>query len=420
MDVGAAGINAPGTVTDDSSVLSFAATVSSNDLIVTATRTPTYSNTAPSGGAAGASSALTSLSDAGATGDLQTVLQALDGLTGEAQGNAIATTIPQVNGGTSVTAISATTQTLGTVSTRLAELRSGLDLADRTGVSAGNHAKGIGVWIQGFSNFADQARRRQIEGFRASTWGAALGGDKTIGEKVTVGGAFSYARTNVNSKGTSNGNGSGSDLASYQGTLYASYDRESYYVEGMVNVGFNDADGVRKIVIDTLRRTAKSDYWSQQYTGKVSGGYDFKRGNVTVTPTASLQYTHLDVDGYTETGANDLNLIVESQDYNVLQTGLGGKVAYNIETKKGTLVPELSAVWLYDFIGDKQQSTSTFNAGGGSFGTDGAEPPQHSAAVGVGLSFRSSANITLAANYDAEIKSNFLAHSGRLKLRYDF
>ena len=418
MDVGAAGINAPGTVTDDSSVLSFAATVSSNDLIVTATRTPTYSNTAPSGGAAGASSALTSLSDAGATGDIQTVLQALDNLTGEAQGNAIATTIPQVNGGTSVAAISATTQTLGTVSTRLAELRSGLDVADRTGVSAGNHAKGIGVWIQGFSNFADQARRRQIEGFRASTWGAALGGDKTIGEKVTVGGAFSYARTNVNSKGTSNGNGS--DLASYQGTLYASYDRESYYVEGMVNVGFNDADGVRKIVIDTLRRTAKSDYWSQQYTGKVSGGYDFKRGNVTVTPTASLQYTHLDVDGYTETGANDLNLIVESQDYNVLQTGLGGKVAYNIETKKGTLVPELSAVWLYDFIGDKQQSTSTFNAGGGSFGTDGAEPPQHSAAVGVGLSFRSSANITLAANYDAEIKSNFLAHSGRLKLRYDF
>ena len=178
-----------------------------------------------------------------------------------------------------------------------------------------------------------------------------------------MGGAFSYARTNVNSKGTSNGNGS--DLASYQGILYASYDRESYYVEGMVNVGFNDADGVRKIVIDTLRRTAKSDYWSQQYTGKVSGGYDFKRGNVTVTPTASLQYTHLDVDGYTETGANDLNLIVESQDYNVLQTGLGGKVAYNIETKKGTLVPELSAVWLYDFIGDKQQSTSTFNAGGG-------------------------------------------------------
>ena len=57
-------------------------------------------------------------------------------------------------------AISATTQTLGTVSTRLAELRSGLDVADRTGVSAGNHAKGIGVWIQGFSNFADQARRR--------------------------------------------------------------------------------------------------------------------------------------------------------------------------------------------------------------------------------------------------------------------
>ena len=236
---------------------------------------------------------------------------------------------------------------------------------------------------------------------------------------MTAGGAFSYARTNVNSKGTSNGNGS--DVASYQGTLYASYDPpKPYYVEGMVNVAFNDNEGVRKIAIGTLGRTAKSDYWGQQYTGKVGGGYDVTRGNLTVTPTASLQYTHLDLDGYTETEAGSLNLVVKSQDYDVLQSGLGGRVAYNVETKMGTLVPEVSAVWLYDFIGDKQQSTSTFSGGGGSFATDGADPAQHSVAVGAGLSFHSDANITLSANYDAEIKANFISHSGRVKLRYEF
>ena len=47
---------------------------------------------------------------------------------------------------------------------------------------------------------------------------------------------------------------------------------------------------------------------------KISGGANFEKGNVSITPLVSLFYNHLDLESYTETGAGALNLSVDNED----------------------------------------------------------------------------------------------------------
>ena len=48
------------------------------------------------------------------------------------------------------------------------------------------------------------------------------------------------------------------------------------------------------------------------YTGYVTTGYHFFVQDFTITPLTSLQYTHMNLDNYKETGAGDINLRVNS------------------------------------------------------------------------------------------------------------
>ena len=85
--------------------------------------------------------------------------------------------------------------------------------------------------------------------------------------------------------------------------------------------------------------------------------------------------------------ARALDLDVAAQDYNMAQTGLGAKIGYPIDfnSKFGKLTPEAKFKWLYDWVGDAQQATSTFTGGGGSFNTQGFTPAQSSYDFGVKL-----------------------------------
>jgi len=57
----------------------------------------------------------------------------------------------------------------------------------------------------------------------------------------------------------------------------------------------------------------------------------------TLTPFASLQYTHVSLDGYTETGAGDINLRVRSQSYDFAESGLGIQLARPFSFRSDTM-----------------------------------------------------------------------------------
>ena len=407
----------PGTITDNSIFYSFAATEpTAGDLVLTATL-----NTANVATTADTSNTLTSINNALANSpgaDLQSVANTLYALTTAAQvTTALETMAPDVNAGNTAASFASANAFVGTVNAHLAETRGA------AGVSTGDPWIDAGFWVKGFGTSADQDARDGIAGYDADVFGGAAGVDWVLAKDWRLGLAGGYASSEIDNDGDTGG----TDIDGYQGTVYVGYDNPSpWYLNGGFAFGWNEYDGSRPIAVGTISRVAISDYSGQQYTGYGDMGYVFEykpnanRWPLEITPLASLTYSHLEVDGYTETGAADLNLTVADQSYDFLQSGLGVKLAMPIKDASGKWTPEIHARWLYDFIGDEVQTTSTFTGGGASFRTTGAEPAQHSVNVGAGLTFYSKSNITLSGVYDFEFKDDYTAHNGQVVFRYNY
>ena len=98
----------------------------------------------------------------------------------------------------------------------------------------------------------------------------------------------------------------------------------------------------------------------QQYGAYLGGGYKIHFGdNLEFTPLADLQWNHLSLNSYTEYGADSLDLNVNKQSYDVLQSGVGASISTEEIYYWGIFTPEIHAKWLYDFVDDNIAVTSS-------------------------------------------------------------
>ncbi|MDC0205849.1 autotransporter outer membrane beta-barrel domain-containing protein [Nitrospinae bacterium] len=317
-------------------------------------------------------------------------------------------------------AVTATgTQVIAVGSSRLASLRTGTAFASAqaAGFAAGQDVLSKAVWFKPFVNFADQTRRKGIAGFDTETFGGAIGGDLKIGDS-TVGMSFSYANTDVDSKGTENAQ---TDIDSYQATMYADYTTSTYYVEALIGYARNEISTSRTLTINNS--TAIADYGSNQYMVNIGGGMpvEVEEGHF-ITPTASFQYTLVDNETYTETGAGVANLRVAQDEVHQALGIVGAKYHSNQSLDSGTFTPELHAALTYDFAGDDGVSTNVFNGGGAQFQVTGADVVEFGQQIGAGVSFMPLAaqGLTISANYDFWNRENFQSHSANFQLRMEF
>ncbi|MFA5337744.1 MAG: autotransporter outer membrane beta-barrel domain-containing protein, partial [Candidatus Omnitrophota bacterium] len=308
-------------------------------------------------------------------------------------------------------------QFINTIVNRIGNFLTALANNGTTGVSTGDEPKpASGVWAQVFDTYLHQDPRGTSNGYNANVWGTSLGYDRAVLDNFIIGLNAGYANDRIRSKD----NSARTDVDSYQFGMYGNYAKGPFYMDGIFSFAYNQYDSTRRIMFNSIDRTPKSDYGGQQYSTYFEGGYAFKKNGFEITPLASLQYMHLRLNGYTEKDADDANLTVDAQDYNLLQSGLGAKLAYPITVNSCTFIPEFHAKWLYEFLGEAQQATSTFTGGGASFATSGFSPAQSSYNLGLKLTLLAKQNISLSFGYDFEGKSDFYSHSGRVNVRYDF
>lgn len=323
-------------------------------------------------------------------------------------------------GATSQVTSSTGAQVFGIASTRLASLRTGAAYASSgqaTGFSAGAGELGDTAWVKPFFNLSEQDEKDNIAGYDSRTVGLAAGLDVYKDDNYTVGVSGSYANTNVDGDDLGN---SDTDIDSYQLTVYGDYTTDQYYIEGSLGYAYNEVDTKRNVDFGGLSLIANGDYEGNQYMARVAGGmpHEFHK-NHFITPTASLAYTRVSYDSYTETGAGSLNLTVDPDDVDILIGTVGARYHSVIQDRDGKFIPELRAGLLYDFIGDEAQSTSQYSGGGSAFAVEGAEVEKFGATAGAGLTF-DRGDFSIGANYDAEIRQDFLGHTGTLEARFKF
>lgn len=319
---------------------------------------------------------------------------------------------PEATGSTSG-ATSADNAAASTINNRQASLRAPI----MSGLAAGDEASAInGVWGQLYDSNTDQDTIDDVDGFDADTYGIAVGFDMPLNENTNIGMAFSYANTDMDSKGTE---GNSMEIDSFRLTGYGSYNAEDYYLDAQVSYARNQYDGKRHLFNGLV---ATNDHDGDQYSVRLRGGYPMAFDNgIYFTPKASLEYTYLSEDKYDEKGAGNAGLNVDVKDVEALVAGIGGEISYAFSTDNYTLIPEFHMMVQHDFIGDEVEVDSNFlGAASAAFITEGANAEQTGINSGIGLRIFGESNLSIALRYDYLYKKDYNSQSYSATMRYDF
>ncbi len=252
-----------------------------------------------------------------------------------------------------------------------------------------------------------------------STTGAVqAGADYKITPHLLVGAEFAYGHTSA----TLDNIGSTASVDTYSPGVYASYSDKGWYANALGSYGFANYNQNRNVAIGAFNGTATSHPGGGQIVGDLDGGYDFHRGPWTFGPTLGVQYVHLDVDGYTETGLPGANLAVNQAETDSLRSGLGGRISYAIKDGGVLFNPHLSASWQHEFLDQSRGITSQFNGiGAGSFVVNTPNPSRDSALVDVGLDAQVNKALTAFVDYSVQAgQSNYFGQSVQAGFKIGF
>ena len=422
IDTAGTGItgSAPAIVNSSSSFVGFTSSISNGNLILTAKNSPavlaSYANNA------NARAVATALGNvANTTSDMNTVLGVLESQSSTKISSALNTMSPVLNEGVKENTSAAMNNL---VAATLDRIQSAITRAS-TGVSSGDEIESSGIWAKPYGSYLTQIARQDFLGYNAWNAGTAIGFDRMVTDTFVLGisGAYAYGQVN------SSVNNSNTGINSAQGAIYAGWEDPylNNFIDATGSFAWNWYNGQRDISIGSINRTADASYDGQQYGIYLEGGHKiYFTDNALVpqlqlTPLASVQYTHLSINSYTETNAGSMDLSVASQSYNVLESGLGVSLANPIQFNWGIFTPEVHVKWLHDYINDNVVITSSFTGGsGGSFTSTGSKPTKDGANVGGKLSFDLNGDISLIAEADMELKQGFLGAYGSGTVRYKF
>lgn len=282
------------------------------------------------------------------------------------------------------------------------------------------NTKHDGLWLKGVGYFGSQDARQAFQGYDARTVGMMIGYDGSVGPGTRLGLAVGYAKSNIEGKTSA----SHTDFNTYQAMAYVTHEEGPWYVYGDVSLGLNNYTGVRRVSFPGLDRIARADYNGEAYTGYMTSGYHFFVDAFAITPFASLQYTRMNLDSYGEAGGGDINLAVQSQNYDFLESGLGMKVAHPFTDEGKTYIPEVHIRWLRELNNPVLANTAAFQiAPSVTFTTPGMGTPKDTYNVGAGLALLSCGckgnNWSLKAVYDYYWNSgHYSAHEITAKFTY--
>ncbi len=274
------------------------------------------------------------------------------------------------------------------------------------------------IWADGFGLWGHQKKRQGFNAYSANLYGGMIAAQGPITRELSAGFGGGYANTHVDRV-----HGGHSMINTYDGTAYLSYNPTHWYLDAAFSFDFNRYRDQRRIQFTGVDRIAKAEYVGRQYTGLVAGGYRFYKWCSIFTPLASLQYSYLSVNKYHEHGAGDLDLNVNEQHYNFLESSLGWKVARPVQTRRGAFVPEVHALWLHDFFGDAQHLQTTFSSVASEAPITTTNEPtlaRNRGDVGAGVTFISCINLAVEAVYNYEFSNRWHAHQGLVKLSKQF
>jgi outer membrane autotransporter protein len=165
---------------------------------------------------------------------------------------------------------------------------------------------------------------------------------------------------------------------------------------------------------------ARADY--DGWSGHVGAHYDHRIAlseNASFTPSVRAEYTKVEDDDYSETGAGIYNLDVDSNDIDELILGIDGTLAVGLGSNA---LFSVNAGVGFDALDEDGTITASFagDPGSATFKTTGVDPSPWLARAGANLTIGADDSVQFSAEYDIEVRDDFTNQSAALKLKIPF
>jgi outer membrane autotransporter protein len=251
-----------------------------------------------------------------------------------------------------------------------------------------------GVWVTGFGDFVNVDGDGNAQGYNFTTGGVSLGLDYRLTDQLAIGvfGDYSHTWTSLNPGGHI-------DVDSGRGGVYATWFSHGIYLNAAIYGGHNSYDSGRAGLGGLANGSTEGAEWSTF----IGGGYDFHCGRLTVGPIASLQYTDVGIDSFSEHGSL-APLAIHSNSAESLRSDLGFRLFYQWQIGKIIVEPSLKAAWEHEYKYSALPVTAGFAGIPGPSATFfGPSEGHDSAVVSAGVSVQATPAITTYVNYDGQL-----------------
>jgi uncharacterized protein YhjY with autotransporter beta-barrel domain len=216
-----------------------------------------------------------------------------------------------------------------------------------------------GFFANGDYAFGDENRGNDTitatggRNFDFNSAGLTFGTDyRFSGNKKYAGIALGYKDFNSDFTSQQGGN----DVKGYNINLYGTYLlSDKAYLDATMGYGKDKITSTRPVNNDgtgpkTTFATGKPN--ANELTFSIGGGYQFYKGEWSLTPYGRMDYTKGTIDAYKETAHQSANsglFNFDKQNINALTSTLGIKTSRTISTSRGVFIPYTSLEWKHEF-----------------------------------------------------------------------
>ncbi|MGI4813573.1 MAG: autotransporter domain-containing protein, partial [Janthinobacterium lividum] len=366
---------------------------------------------------------------AGASADMHTVLGTLDSYNASQLATQVRRLAPIANGALLQSTLASSDAALANVNSRLQALRENAVAGGTSGTANGGaDADGAGrlyangqatpysVWIKGYGYGLSQSGTDGYDGYSATLGGAALGAD-VAWQQGGAGLSIGHSVASIDGKGYTDADNA--RVRSDRVTGYLTQGFGAAFVESQISYGNDKFDTTR---LSALNRTASGSFNGSDFSAKLGTGLQLPVGARSVfTPIASVEATTVHQDSYTESGADALDLAVDSKSNTRVRMSLGGRFSTATSVGAGVaLLPEVHAFVNHDLGNLSTDVTARYVGGGGYFVTPGLHLARTSVDFGAGLSVGFTRAFSLQIEADVEARSNYTSYGGQVVARGQF
>ena len=204
-----------------------------------------------------------------------------------------------------------------------------------------NCGRSVSLWIDGIGQWQNQKQSGSRFGYHDTTLGATIGADYSF-RSCVLGLAFSSTRDRAHLKQFADS----ATIHSYYGGFYSRWNLGSFTMNSALLGAGNNYQIARQLQFGSIDRHTHSKHKGTEWLMNFGVRYQACPHSFQWAPYINLDYVLQHERGYTETGANSLDLHVQSKNGSLLQGEVGVLLSAACHVGSGVFKPMLTLAYI--------------------------------------------------------------------------